>query len=218
MKYQCIPDTYNKRKIEEKGFSDLEFENLQKKYIESFEKWLMQKIDLSNINQCIANCKSSIPVMEDKEYNIYHKNSSLGNDYLYLRNNVHIENLSEQELSELYNSILAEESLAEEFLHKTIAKVLYENGDATYYGIPSPESEVPSKSIVLEFAYDQKKCNSIEQVINIRNSFAEIQKEIIESNRNNSDFPIFLLMYNGIPDLFRESMMRKESGKESIVK
>lgn len=203
MKIEYLPDTYDKKKIEENCWTEEQFLSLQEKYRMDFVDNLLNKIDVDKIKGILEKGSFPIPIIEDQEYNFYHKNTIM-NQYLYLRNNIHIERLTKEELEEMYNAILVDKKLSEDFIKQTTEKVLYEEGDYTYYGIPSNQTEAPSKSIVIEFAYNQLKCNSIEQIVYIKDCYEEI-KEFLSETGKSSEILIFTMLENGITQVFKPS-------------
>lgn len=102
MKIEYLPDTYDKKRIEENGWTEEQFLSLQEKYRTDFIHDLLDTIDIDKIKSIITSCPSTIPVIEDQEYNFYHR-SAIIDKYLYVRNNIHIERLSQEELEELYS-------------------------------------------------------------------------------------------------------------------
>lgn len=202
MKIEYLPDTYDKKKIKENKWTEEEFLSLQEKYRTDFIADLLSKIDTTKIKETLGKNLFPIPIIEDQQYNFYHKNAII-NQYIYLRNNVHIERLTKEELEEIYNAILMDKNLSEEFIKKTTEKVLYEEGDYTYYGIPSKQTQAPSKSIVIEFAYDQLKCDSIKQIVYIKDCYKEIKEALNETSKSLKT-PIFTMLDNGIAQVFKQ--------------
>ena len=86
---------------------------------------------MNQINKYINDSKVDIPRIKDKEYNFYHLSSNLNSNYIYLRNNIHIENLTNEEILYLVNN----DNFSDDFIINTYQRVLYEEGDATYFGI-----------------------------------------------------------------------------------
>lgn len=201
MRVKYLPDTYDKKKVEENGWTEEQFLLLQEKYREEFINKLLNRIDVDKIKEILGKGLFPIPIIEDQEYNFYHK-SIIINQYLYLRNNIHIEKLTKEEIEEMYSAVLVDKNLSEEFIKHTAERVLYEEGDYTYYGMPSDKTVAPSRSIVVEFAYNQLKCNSIEQIVYIKDCYKEITKSLNETSKN-SEIPIVTMLDNGIIQNFK---------------
>lgn len=204
MKYTYIPDTYNVKKIFDNNLDDV-FVDIQVAYRKIFESLLSKVINFKEIDKYIEESKIDIPVVDDFDYNFYHKYSTLGSKYVFLRNNIHIENLSDIELSELRVS----ENLDFDFLKRTISKVIFEDGDLSFFGPPMDETKVSSKSMVFEFAFDQKKCKSIEQLDLIENAIQKINTYIKKNIEENLKIPVSFIVYRAIPDLYFNDELKK---------
>ena len=102
MNYKFIPDSI---KIDDSiplNYSLDEFLELQISYKQSFEKILTDIVDFAYFDNWVKNTINDLPIVNDKEANFYRKFSTLNSDYIYLRNNIHIEKLDFKELNELY--------------------------------------------------------------------------------------------------------------------
>ena len=161
--YKFYPNSYNYTLIKDKGISLEHFLKLQIKYRNNFEKLLMGIFDFKKIDDYIDSFGKKIPTVNDLEYNFYHKFSLLGSKYIYFRNNIHIENLSLNEIEIINASIINDVDLDSKFLLETYSKVLYEDGDIVMFGIPLEKNGVFSKSLVFEFTYNQKEFSNVEQ-------------------------------------------------------
>ena len=193
-----IPNTYNYSLIKSK-FADIEeFYNYQKIYKLHFEQLFKKILKIDELEKSILDYHINIPYLDDSEYNFYHKSSGLGSHYIYIRNNYHIENLDNNELE-----VLKSKNINESFIYNTYQKVLYEKNVNTFFGVPSPNTEVNSRSIIIEFAFDQKKCLSLKELKNIEKLIKEIFEKI-QQNINNK-FSLSFLVYNAIPDIFKNN-------------
>jgi len=176
MYYKYIPDSFDYNLINSR-FSNDEFLSLQIKYRTIIEKILIDYIDFEDIDKRINN-NVVLPKIEDLDYNFYHKFSSLNSNYLYLRNNIHIEKLSSEEMEILKNG-----KVDKNFIVSTLSKVLFEDGDESCFGSPRLENIVNCKGLIFEFAYDSMKINSLSDLIKIDKMIEEIKvylKSIIE--------------------------------------
>ena len=123
MNYKFIPDSI---KIDDSiplNYSLDEFLELQISYKQSFEKILTDIVDFAYFDNWVKNTINDLPIVNDKEANFYRKFSTLNSDYIYLRNNIHIEKLDFKELNELRSNV------NKDFLLRTYKKVLFEGGD-----------------------------------------------------------------------------------------
>ncbi|MBR2587823.1 MAG: hypothetical protein IKD77_01285 [Bacilli bacterium] len=198
MKYNYYPDSFNYNLIKSNFADEDEFINLSVKYKQHLENILNKIIDFKKINDLIKSKNIEIPLVEDKQYNFYHKYSVLNSDYIFLRNNIHLENLSVDELNELKNGV------DDKFIMNTLQKVIYEKGDKTFVGIPNDFSMVDSKSVFIEFAYDQKKCESIDQLRNI-GEIVNTVFDYIEKDLSKYKMPLSLTVYDAIPDIYKQT-------------
>ena len=201
-KYTYIPDTYKKELIKERFKNEEEFVNLQFLYRKGFEKILASVIDLNKINSYFEEDNIEIPQMggEDEKNNFYHKDSLLESEYFYFRNNIHVENLSDDELEILKSS----DSLDYDFYKNTFARVLYENGETTYYGAPLNENLVKCKGLVFEFSYDQKQMENIAQLKKANSIFEKIKEQVSGEIKTKLGFDTSFIVYNGIPEQFKK--------------
>ncbi len=210
MNYNYIPNSYNNLLVQDKFNNNNSFVNMQLLYRKGLENLIKKFIDFEKIDKYISDSNFTIPMVKDKDYNFYHKYSTLNSNYIYLRNNFHVENLTDDEIKILKEN----EILDVEFYNKTLERVIYEDGDFVFFGTPIDENLVKSKSIVFEFAYDQKKCTSLEQLKEIKQiidySFEYIGLRIKE----NMAIPISFIKYNAIVDIYCQ---HKEQLKNLIV-
>lgn len=218
MEYVYSPDSYNYNLINEKFKSNQEFVELQIAYRTGLEKLLKEVIDFKEIEAYILNSGVDVPKVNDKEYNFYHKYSTLESDYLFLRNNFHVENLSKEELDNLRNSSKCDL----DFFKKTLNNVIFEAGDATFFGIPVPTNLVKSKSIVFEFAYNQLECETIEQLVKIQGISDNIFKVLESRIRNNLNLDSSFVVYQAVVDYYKANNEKclwflKDSSKSLVM-
>jgi hypothetical protein len=118
MKPTFYPNTFN-NEIVLKKFKDFdEFLNCQIIYRKRFEKILKEHIDFSMINSFI---NIEIPAVDDAECNWYRANSTFGSDYIYLRNNFHIERLEDEEIKKLLSG-----DIDDKFVLDTYKNIIFE--------------------------------------------------------------------------------------------
>lgn len=204
MEYVYIPNTYNKEKIHDRNFSGQQFLNCQIKYRESLESIIKSVIDFTKIDTFLSQYE--IPKLNDNNYNFYHKFTSLGSNYIYLRNNIHIENLDVEDINYINTCIIAGTLLEPKFIEKTLSTVIFEEGNFMIFGLTNIKNQVQSKSIVFEFAFDQIGCRDIQHLLKIEDIYEKyIKPEIISKLSESFKIPVSIIKYNGIPDLFMES-------------
>ena len=190
---QYIPDTYR----ENKEIDDDLFLKLQFKYRHGISLFLSQFVEFNSIDSSFDK-SITIPVIDDSSYNFYHKNSYLGSKYLILRNNIHIERLTPDELKQLIDN----DFLDLTFYADTYQKVMFEDGDSISYGLyPNDINTKKSKALIFEFAFDQSRCESMNQIRYINALTEELFafiKERMDKNNIETDF----LVYQCLPEIF----------------
>ncbi len=65
----------------------------------------------------------------------------------------------------------------------------------------------PSKALVFEFGYNQAKCESIEQVININKCFKQVAT-YLSQQQDKLNMKISTISYNEIPSGYRNSNIK----------
>ena len=201
-KYNFYPDSYDINKISQLNLSEELFLRMQEQYKKSFEILLSKIFNFESIDKYIDSSNILIPTIDDEEYNFYHKNSFLKSKYLFLRNNIHIENLTVNEIETINNCIIANKELDIQFLINTFKRVLYEDGDLSMFGIESKECVLNSKGIVFEFAYNQKEFTDINQIVFIDKLFEIIERTLKKEIKKVLNEEVEVLKYNGIPDIY----------------
>ena len=193
MKY--VPDSYDYKKLEEIGLTNEEFLNLQIKYREGFESYLKDIIDFNEINSYIL-MKGELPKVDDEDRNFYHKYSTLGSNYIFLRSNVHIERLTPEEIN------ILKLNPTSEFYQNTYDRVLFETEEDVNIMIGSaiPANAVKGRSIIIEFSHDMKKETS-EQMMKA-DEISKYLKDLFEKYGEARNIPISFLEYKAIPDYF----------------
>jgi len=146
---------------------------IQALYRKAFEEYLSKKIDLSKMDNAIAKDpigyipyvkkpedQKYIPIWQTGKYqNFYQEHSTLGLSYIYLRNNIYIEQLSSNDLkvfeeyyknndTEITNELL-------EIVGRTYPDVLSggmgKDSKIQYQNFPGKEA--PSNAVVFEIAF-----------------------------------------------------------------
>jgi len=201
MKYKFIPNTIVFD--ESLQITEEEFYSMQIKYKQDLEKILKKIFDFNSVDKMILSSNYEIPPMNDDGNNFYRDSSTLSSDYLYLRNNIHIERLSREELEYIKIRIGNKENLEENFIYKTLDRVIFEDGEKTILGNPISRDIVQSKSIMFEIAYDSKKCKRIEEITFIENYAKELLESLRKAIQPVIGKEISMHVYDGIPELFK---------------
>ena len=195
-----LPDNYNWDVIGKKFSDREEFVRLQKKYRTALEKYLDKKVHLRRIEKKIARSGVQIPDVADRDYNFYHQTEVLQSGCLFVRNNIYIERLSEEDLEYLAEA----RELKTGFIERTFPDIIYEyKGGYTIIGTPILENEVLCESVYMEFAFDQTGCENLEQHYAVED-LAEKIREMLTAGFQKARIPMSFLIYDRIPDYFQE--------------
>lgn len=203
-RYEFVPNTFNFDKVKLLGINEENFLALQIKYKQLFERFIISKLDFSNILSQLKEKK--YPIVNDKKYNFYRKYSLLDNDYIYLRNNIHIENLTIDEIKEL-----ASENVGIDFIKKTYSKVLFEDGDYVFLGQPSDESKVLSQSIMFELAIDYADLEDLDLIAQLENIVKSFKDNTTQYGKDISkllgvpNMAVSVRFYDAMPEYFMDS-------------
>ena len=200
--YIYNPDTFNYELIEQKNISS-SFLALQIKYRESIEALFKKFYNFQKIDDLFIQ-QGGRP-LEDKEYNFYHKFSTLGSNFVYLRNNYHIELLTKEEIANIEKCIFSETVLSNKFIMQTIVRVMLEKENNIYFNYVTLENFVPSKSFLFEFAYDSFACTSVVQIKALESLIKEVEKELKNTFKDKLEIPIIGMVYTGNPDIFKKT-------------
>lgn len=202
MYFKYVPNTIDYKLV---GISYDDFLNLQIFYKSNFERLLNSLYNFNLIDNYINQNCNNLPVIDDADYNFYKKFSTLGSKYIYLRNNIHIERLDAKDLEYLCKNFAQKTNLDANFIINTYKKVLFENGQFTFFGNAYDGNLVKCESIIFEFAFDSKKCKTVEQVTFAHynlNNILNLFKNIIISKMN---VDVSIHLYDGIPDEYKST-------------
>ena len=201
MNYKYVPNTIDEKEIEKRGLTYDHFLELQIKYKKCFEKMLTDYVSFEELDKIIEELPFTIPVIEDNEYNFYHKFSNLNSKYIYMRNNIHIERLNDEEIKELEN--MAGEEVREDYMRATYERVMFEDGTAACFGTPLPQNMVDAKSIVFEFSYDEYECDILEGPVILKN-FDRAFENLSETLKAKFDVKLSKLISNGFDNSLKQ--------------
>ncbi len=207
-----FPDTIDFTIIRKAFGTEDKYNELQIKYRNCLEKLFNSIIDFVKINAMIKKSGIAFKKIDDDTYNIYHKNSKLNCPYIFIRNNIHIENLSTIEIDALKKN-----KLYESFITDTIERVLKEPKDFLAYG-PDKEDLKFTNGIIFEFAYDSNDLTEEERE-KAKLTIEEIFK-VLGSAMESSAFVTNYIIYDKDPDYFRPTVKNRSSllKKMKVVK
>ena len=180
MKYNYVPDTYDRDLIKEKFKDDDEFLKCQLEYKKAFESILNKVYDFSGIDEKV-NSDGLVPKP------------------IFLRNNFHVERLDKEDIENLKNGIITQD-----LFNRTLPDVIFEGGDETFIGQPVDKNLVKSKSLYFEFGYNEYDVNDYELVEQIENKRDQIAGEIEEALKGKIGIPISFITNDSLSTMLNE--------------
>lgn len=200
------------------------------KYRRIFTKYIIEELNLKKYDDEINNSELNFNPISDIDMDIYQYFSSEFLKFFYLRNNIYIEKLTNEEKSflegigNIKNKELDEQT--REFIKQTYKKVIFEDikGDKknyfTFYGPNSKNYMASNDSLIIGIRYDEfnlcglddKKWDEfhLKQI----DFLSELFYRFVIENKNKLDVPIIILQYNR----FSIKTMRKDYTKNNINK
>jgi len=127
-----FPPSLDLKLAKEKNLCDgNEFSNeylyIQAFYRKTFEHYIVNEIDLEKYNNILKESNLRFIPCDEVKQNVYQRLSKLGFEFIYLRNNIHIERLSKEDIelikNEMKQNIMSEEELFD-FIRRTQSEVL----------------------------------------------------------------------------------------------
>ena len=197
MKYIYIPNSIKEDRIVERFKTENEYVDYQFKYRNLLETIILQSIDENKI----ASIMTGIPKCDDNNYNFYHKNTLFKNGYLFLRNNIHIENLTDDELKLLKEIQVAYNKECVDLVNKTLFRVINEGEGISCYGDPIPKNMVGPNSLVFELAYNALEFKDANQWYQVDNANKKIY-DYLKGSLGNAKINVGLVTYNMMSNLY----------------
>lgn len=150
--------------------------NLLKKYNDFLIQYVIKKYNLKSYD----NELEKIGLIKDLEYNEYMKKASKYLNYLFIRNNIYIQNLGSDEINEL-NSYNEFNEKTYNFIEKTYLNVIKKNSESkgmVFYGNLVKKNAADVNQIVIG-AYYNHNSNKKSEFDNIINKLSnESGKEV----------------------------------------
>lgn len=154
----CVP--VNKM-IEQANEKYIELYN---KYRKILTKYLIKKLELKKYDELIENSGFNFKKVDVENQDIYQYFSSDLLNYIYIRNNIYIEKLTDEEKNEL-NSIPSNDDelskLEEDFIERTYKKVIFEdvlgNNESckVFYGPRTSSYMADNSYVIIGLRYDK---------------------------------------------------------------
>lgn len=209
MEYNYYPNTIDLELAKQKKI-DYEFELLQKKYIESLEFYIMQKIDIKKYELMITQFSDEIVEINDVENNIYKKCSFFQNGFFYLRNNIHIERLPINQISEIQNAIFNNSILPFEFIKNTVYLLINEGVSKINYGYNNLNDYFEPNIFIFEFSYFAIKIKDAKSYIDIKEHIEDVANKFCQEFNEKFDCKSTYRIYTGIPLLFEVNDIKEK--------
>ena len=139
-----------KRNLNDKYFKLL---NKYNKFLTSF---LKEKLPLKEIDKNMKESELNFVKVKNDDMDFYQKTSTMGFDYIYLRNNIYVEKLNDEDIKFLEEHNEYNEDVSN-FIKKTYKNVInpYENSQIMFYGPENSNFMCSSDDIVLGIRYDE---------------------------------------------------------------
>lgn len=186
-----------------------EYINLYNLYRKLFTEYIIKKIKLDKYDNEVKESVLKFYEVPKEEMDVYQYFSSEELKYFYIRNNIYIERLTDEELKFLKNKIEKDnydlDSDTRDIIENTYQKVIYEGNiedDKKYITLYGPNNRsylAPSDSIVIGFRYDEFfedgledeiwRIRHLKQVEYLDKIFSELKEE--NSNFFKEDIKIF---------------------------
>ena len=198
MKYNYVPDTYDRELIKEKFKDDDEFLQCQLAYKKAFEKILNKIYSFKEIDEKV-NSDGLVPKAITNEEFFYHQTSNLQNSYVFLRNNFHVEKLDKKDIDNLKEGVITQD-----LFNRTLSNVIFENGNEIFLGTPIEENLVKSKSLYFEFGYNTYEVDDIDFIGKIESKRDQIFEEIETALKDKIDIPVSFITNDSIATLLNE--------------
>ena len=160
-------ELFNTRKPYNDYFDNIPYDS-QENYLKLYSiyndlliQYLIKKYDLKIYDDMIKNSNKKFTDIDTLDMDLYQYNSSEYLSYLYLRNNIYLENLTSEEiqyLNKIKDSKLTKEY--EEFIEKTYRKVLLSNNEYEMYGPDNNKYLKKSNSIIIGLRHKRIDLNN----------------------------------------------------------
>jgi len=181
-------------------------------YRKLFSEYIMGKLELKKYDDELTNSSLNFKCVDEEKMDVYQYCTSDELKYLYIRNNIHIERLSDQEKNFLINRLrdikdeLDEE--ARQLVQSTYQKLIFEDvgkdgkQHITFYGPDSMNYTARNDSLIIGMRYDEFDLNGLDdeawdelhtkQLMDLREMFYKL---VIEQ-KGKVNVPITILQYN----------------------
>lgn len=209
-------DMYLSRQSNNNDFKKMNFEEkntfleLYSFYHHLLKLYLIEKLELKKYDDELGKSNLKLKAVDVNKMDIYQYTMSDELQYLYLRNNIHIERLKKEELELLNkfydNDLDISDINVKRFIESTFVKVIME-GDSPLitninYGPPAPQYFAKTNSLVIGFRYDEFNLNGLSNqewnmLHGIQHSYLfGILKNIEINLQKHIQLPVSVIEYN----------------------
>jgi hypothetical protein len=149
------PDLFREKGLGEEAPNERYF-LLMSRYKRILEAFLLEKLPLKLIDKNMKESKLDFRPIPEAKQDYYQKSSGMGLDYIYLRNDLHIEKLTLEELRFLEAKSSFDEE-AKAFLVSTAERVVnpFDEVRLVFYGPQNGRFLCDSNAIVIGIRYDE---------------------------------------------------------------
>lgn len=202
-----LPFVQNIELLKQKGLGkekpNQRYFELTNKYKRLLENYLLKHLPLEQIDTNMRKDDLGFIPIETPDMDFYQATSGMGLNYIYLRNNLYIEKLSEEALTVLESMKNGEEE-AEHFIKQTMKEVVYpynEDNHMLFYGPENGNFLVDSASIVIgirhnEFDVELEDEEFKENFLEKQNIIAQVSLVVSICGIQALDIPVVMIQYN----------------------
>ncbi len=201
-----IIEEYNKRfpRRNEKYFEMLSNEEkeiylkMYLNYSNLLYMYLIKKLDLDKFDNLLVTSKSNLKEVVELEKDFYQKLAKGYLKYLYIRNNLYIERLSDSEKEVLLN--IDKQINYDNFIESTYQKVMFESVEEVFnlcYGPDSTSFLKPSNIILIGYRFQTLNKKEYDIYYDIREkelAYFEMMFQTLTKEKLNC--PVYLQMYD----------------------
>lgn len=195
-----------------------------------FTQYIVDKLDLEKYDNLITRSGLNFQETDPEYMDVYQYFTSQNIKYFYIRNNIYIERLDEEELNFLKNKLIKQEMVMDDetisFIEKTYQKLIFEdflkNGEKCMiqYGPDSSSFFARNDSIVIGVRYDEFADTELsdkewERLNYMQSDFLySLIKKMNGYFKGRTEVPIYILKYDDMSVIFRIQEKYKEINNE----
>lgn len=184
--------------------------NLNLKYRKIFNNYIINQLELKKYDRSILESELRFKKISKEKMDMYQLLSENELNFLYIRNDIYIENLNPDEINTLkkieYGSFLSEDIM--EYVEKTFSKVIIhekedeEIGQIKFFGPYTSKYMAPNNSIVIGIRYNDYYTNGLDDknwsILREKqlDFLDDLKNRIINEQKNKIKNEIFIIHYN----------------------